>query len=286
MFDLTQFIEIANKLGELVKKHEETNAKHEEMHSAHETEFGGLMAAAQVELERARAIQKGDQGDMPAIDEVVAALLPHVVKQLPPPEKGDPGDPGDEGIAPTLEEVVAALLPRIKVPKPKAVDTDAIKRAVLASLPFFTADPKAPELDLDKLVEAVHEKMGQKGHPGLDTAMDSYLRKFGYKPYVHGGGDTVKAGTNVTVTRNPDGSTTISASGGSGFTELTATETPNGSTTVFTFAAATAQPSYIVSDNVWMKATSKAGSVNWTWNAGAKKATMAVPPADDMFAIV
>ena len=71
-----------------------------------------------------------------------------------------------------------------------------------------------------------------------------------------------------------------------GLTQLSSTETPDGITTVFTFSTASAQPSFVVSDNVLMKATTKSGTVNWTWNAGAKQATMTIAPVDDIFAIV
>lgn len=101
-----------------------------------------------------------------------------------------------------------------------------------------------------------------------------------------GGGDVVTAGSNITITTDSNGKKVITGAAGSGFTELSATEIPDSSITVFTFALASAQPSYIVSDNVWQKATSKAGTVNWTWNAGTKKATMTIAPQDDIYAIV
>lgn len=76
-------------------------------------------------------------------------------------------------------------------------------------------------------------------------------------------------------------------SGGSGgFTVLTATETPNGIRTVFTFPSATAQPTFIVSDNAMTRATTAAGTVNWTWSSGTLQATMTIPPIDDIVAIV
>lgn len=63
------------------------------------------------------------------------------------------------------------------------------------------------------------------------------------------------------------------------------TETPNGVRTVFTFSTSTAQPTFIVSDNAMMQATTKSGTVNWTWNAGLKQATMTIPPQDDIVGI-
>lgn len=92
--------------------------------------------------------------------------------------------------------------------------------------------------------------------------------------------------TGATVTHNADGSTTVAVNGGGGFTELSATETPNAVVKIFTFSAASAQPSYLVVDNVWMKATTKAGTVNWTWSSGSKQATLTIAPVDDIYGIV
>lgn len=80
---------------------------------------------------------------------------------------------------------------------------------------------------------------------------------------------------------------TFSSSGGSGgITTLAATETPNGNLTTFTFADASAQPSFLVVDNVWMKATTATGSTNWTWDSGAKQATLSIPASDDIWALI
>lgn len=77
----------------------------------------------------------------------------------------------------------------------------------------------------------------------------------------------------------------VSVSGG-GFTTLIPTETPNGVRAVFTLPSATAKPSFVISDGVWMQATAKDGTVNWTWNSGTKKSTMTIPPTDDLLGVV
>lgn len=84
------------------------------------------------------------------------------------------------------------------------------------------------------------------------------------------------------------GGGTSTASTGGGFTTLTATEIPSSITPVyiFTFPAAIAQPSFIISDNVWQRAITKSGTVNWTWNTGTKQATFIVPPQDEVLGIV
>ncbi len=146
---------------------------------------------------------------------------------------------------------------------------------------------KDAKIDIDSIVAQVLEKapkqngtrVGWGAHPLriLDSSgnvVDKVARH-------------IKFGTNLTTTTSKDGVITVTASaGGGGLTELTATETPNGNLTVFTFAAAAAQPTYLVVDNVWMKATTKAGTTNWTWNNGTKKATLSIPATDEIYAFV
>ncbi len=122
----------------------------------------------------------------------------------------------------------------------------------------------------------------------LQVTLDNLGRRIsanqgGFK--MRGGGDTVAAGTGITISKNSNGVSTISSTGGGGFTTLTATEVPNGTLTVFTFSTATAQPTFIVSDGTFQPAVAKSGTTNWTWNAGAKQATMTVPPQNDIIGI-
>lgn len=70
--------------------------------------------------------------------------------------------------------------------------------------------------------------------------------------------------------------------GGGGFTTLTATGSRNGINTVFTFTTST-QPSYIVSDGVWLTALDDNGGTQWTWSGST--ATMVVPPNSSLFGV-
>lgn len=99
----------------------------------------------------------------------------------------------------------------------------------------------------------------------------------------------IEAGPNITISDsivNGLHTLTITSTGGSGFTTLAATETPDSSLTAFTFSTATAKPSYLVVDNVWMKPVTATGTVNWTWNAGTKVATLIIAPVDDIWGVV
>lgn len=98
--------------------------------------------------------------------------------------------------------------------------------------------------------------------------------------------NTITAGSGITVT-NGNGTIQIAATGG-GFTVLTATETPNGVLKVFTFSAATGQPTFLLVDNAIVPAVNKDTTINWTWNGGTTQATLSagsVAPLNDIRAI-
>ncbi len=131
-----------------------------------------------------------------------------------PGEKGEQGDQGDAGSPDLPDEVVD----KVNAARSK------IKLTAIADLPQT----------LERLTAMTREGRGGKGGQ-----------------YLHGGGDTVQAGTNITITRNSNGTKTISStSGGGGGGSLalvpeTPPETVNASRLVFTVSA---EPEYIVAD--------------------------------------
>ncbi len=201
------------------------------------------------------------------IDEFTALIQSRVKNG----EQGRPGTTPVRGLDYWSKEDQQAIIKEVLglLPKPKkvvAVDHTAIATEAVK-----------------KVIETQGIQVEHVG--GLKQTLESltgYLKRGGFR----GGGGKVMAGTNTTVTNNPDGSQTIDATGGGGITTLAATEIPNGLINVFTFATATAQPSYLVIDNVWMKAVTASGNVNWTWNAGTKQATTSVYPAEDIWGVV
>ena len=174
----------------------------------------------------------------------------------------------------------------------KDADDDAILAKVLAKLP-----PPAPAPlgeDYRNALEALPDT--DKLHISALSGLDEFEKRVSSKivvPTNQGTGIADSTGNidrfqwlkfpGATITRNNDTVTIIPGAGS--LTALQATETPDGNQTVFTFSAATAQPSYIRADNVLLKPTSKSGTVNWTWNSGTKQATLTVPPQDDIEAI-
>lgn len=147
-------------------------------------------------------------------------------------EKGDKGDKGEQGEAgmdgfmPDINSVAAEVLSRIRQPEDgKDADIHMIAGAVVDSI------------KKRKLLKGEHIEGWQDP--------EVLLNRFHARGGVRGGGDTVEAGSGVTITRS-NGKATITASG-SGVTFETPTGTVNGSNKTFT---ATATPKYIVADGV------------------------------------
>jgi len=210
-------------------------------------------------------------------------------------DKGDKGDDGKDGYVFSREEIlgiVKPIIPKIKETKTVITDShiDQITEKVSKKIKFPSPTIVKNELDIENLLSLLDKApKGKKLRidfiEGLEQTIQSLSSQITSKGYLHGGGiSKLVEGANVTITDNGNGSFTITSAGGS-FTELAATETPNGMLKVFTFPTASAKPSFIISDGVWLQATSKAGDVNWTWNAGTLKATMAIPPSSDIIGI-
>lgn len=148
--------------------------------------------------------------------------------QALPYVKGDAGKDADhEKIVkdvvaqlPTEEEILA------KIPK---LDEDALMKKFVAKIPENKASLKIIqekiEMDPMGVIDAIMKmpegtfKLSTGHIDGLDQtirAIHHQLGTGGSRAYLHGGGDTVVAGTNITITANPNGTKTISATGGGG----------------------------------------------------------------------
>ncbi len=225
-------------------------------------------------------VQKGDKGE----DSVVPG--PKGEDSTVPGPKGDKGDKGDTVVGPPGPKGEDSI-----VPGPKGDD----------------GSPDTAEQVRDKLESLVDdERLDISAIKGMDKTLAD-IRGSGKKISIAGGAGrgiqlyvggvkkglvqyaNIVAGPNMTITdsvTNGLHTLTFTASGGSGFSQLSATETPNGTIKVFTFSAATAQPSFLVVDGVWMQATTASGTVNWTWASGPKQATLTIPANDDIYAVV
>lgn len=212
-------------------------------------------------------------------------IIKSVIAQIPVPEDGDDGD------SPDPDEIAEIVMGKIRIPEDgdtPVIDLDDLAQKAASLIPPI----ELPDIDLpEETGETIAEKLGvdlsflKNLKKTIDTINKNMRSNLGSNKMIHGGGHTIKAGAGQTLTRNSDGTVTLTITT-SGLTPLNATETPNGVIKIFTFSGASAQPSYLIVDNVWMKATSAAGGTNWTWNSGAKQATLTVPAADDIWAVV
>lgn len=120
------------------------------------------------------------------------------------------GEKGEDGISPNKEEIINEVVSR--VPK---IDEDKLVSKVLKQIPQSKSSLKIIQesIDQDKLIEEILPKIKIKTEnvEGLDTTLKSLDRKALDRRYMHGGGDTVKAGTNVTITTDSSGNKVISA---------------------------------------------------------------------------
>lgn len=249
-------------------------------------------AASQTSVDFGELLKKMDEvlkayGGLQAVLDAAKALETKMASV----KEGPRGAPGRDAYLDVedLAQRAAALVPAPKDGKSPKLNYEKLARH---SARHIKPPAGAPGKDADVAVAIAsvleHLKTGKvkikaEHVEGLKQTTE-VIRRFEKSGGIRGGGDTVAAGTNVTITRLTSGAVQISAQ--AGFTALDPTETPNGSRTVFTFATATAKPSYIISDNVLMKATAKSGTVNWTWSSALKQATMTVPPQDDIEGIV
>lgn len=153
-----------------------------------------------------------------AVEERLNAIA---VIQGPPGQQGKPGAAikGDAG-------------------EPAVIDYGFLISEVLDKLPT-PKDGVSPIVDEEKLLEALFARIKQKGLKlsdivGLEETITSFSnRMMNKEPYLHGGGDTVSAGSNITIT-NTNGTKVISATSSAGTNVRD--EVPAGSGTAFTLA--------------------------------------------------
>ncbi len=94
--------------------------------------------------------------------------------------------------------------------------------------------------------------------------------KYGMHEMMHGGGPTLAAGSNITLTSNSNGTTTVAASSGA-LTFLTATGTINDSNVTFTFVSL---PIALIINGALYQQTG--GAITWSYLAGTVTLSSAV----------
>lgn len=217
------------------------------------------IAEIDYKMEEALRLEKGEKGE--DADELKIAQW--VLSQIPTPKDGRDGKDADED---KIVSKIAKMVPK----------SDDIAKEVLKRIPENKASLKViqEKIELDPEVLMGHlEKLSPKLKDKLGINEIDKLTKILDRRYIHGGGDTVTAGTNVTITRNANGDKVINATGGSGITVLAATGTIDDTNTIFTF---TSEPTIVVINGASYAATSTVGgTLAWT-NVGTT-VTLAFP---------
>ena len=179
------------------------------------------------------------------------AIIEHIQSQVRDGEKGDAGPRGEAGYTPVKgvdyftkaekQALVSDVLS--KIPKDKDVRPEDIVKLVLK------------ELRLPDTKEFI-----SKGE------LAEFLRRGGFR----GGGDTVAAGSGISIAVNNDGQKVISATGSGAFTILTATGSVDDSNTTFTFLSV---PSMVnINGSFYNAGAQVGGAAAWT-NVGTTVTT-------------
>lgn len=178
-------------------------------------------------------LPKGEKGDTPSID--YPGIIREVVKAIPVPENGKDVDEN------ALVEKVYGMIKKPKDGRTPIIDEERIAVRAAKLVP----KPIVQEMDHEALADLVVEKIA-KGKKfkiehvsGLKEEVASYRNQLAGKVYgkdtwARGGGDTVIAGTGITITSTVNGQKQISAPGSPGTAVYE--EVPTGSGTTFTLA--------------------------------------------------
>lgn len=176
-------------------------------------------------------------GYIQSIDERLSKI-DSLGKKLALIKNGNPGLPGKAGISPVInyDLIIREVTKNIPIPKngeTPVVDYKKIIDGVVSKIPV-PKNVATPEIDYELIISILEKKLPapkelnpkdvidqilslpegkgltMKHISGLEQTMNAWKNQLS-RGYMHGGGDTVKAGTNITLVRNPDGTTTISA---------------------------------------------------------------------------
>lgn len=164
-------------------------------------------------------------------DENLTELIKPLIKI---PEVKDGETPSDE----KLLGMIQPLIPNIEVPQ--------------RGVHYFTPEDVAhivkkvrkeigEQISIEEVISQLKEKKLSTEHiDGFEQTISSLfdqLRTRHGSGYVHGGGDTIAAGSNITLTRNPNGTTTVASTGGGSLagSQEKSTTTPDGVAQTFTF---------------------------------------------------
>lgn len=127
--------------------------------------------------------------------------------------------PTIQGKSADEEKILATVLSKIPAIQ---LDEKALFKRFVAKIPKTKADLKIiqesfetdPMSVIDKILELPEDKFKLKitNIEGLEQTISSFRSQITQRGYLHGGGDTVVAGSNITITSNANGTKTIAGS--------------------------------------------------------------------------
>lgn len=223
-------------------------------------------------------VHAGTMEDLKKMHQETLAKGEQIFASIGKVKQGNPGNPGKAAQEVNLDEVArraAALIPAPKDGKDaEPIDEKKIaKRAaklVKISMPDVAPQDKIDPADIVAQVAELVRNGGVKiplsmveGLDGKFTEIHSRIpvevEQYGKNTWKRGGGDTVKAGNNVTITTNADGQKIINAVTG-GLTPIVVTGTVDDSNKSFNAAT---QPSLLNINGAFYLKTG--GAYTWTY---------------------
>lgn len=216
---LKERVDLLKPISELVRIHEQFIAKLDEVNETIYKKVGPQGPKG----------DRGPKGDTPEID------YEYIINELRYVKDGRDGKDGKDGTTPTKEDILKIIKPYL--PDEQDIVEKASKKVkplIIKEVDSFSPEKFIEYLNSGKILLDI------KYIKGLNEILSSLQTK--RTGYIHGGGDTVEAGSGVSITKNAEGKKVISASG-SGLSILEATGTIDDSNTTFTF---TSEPQMVV----------------------------------------
>lgn len=142
------------------------------------------------------------------------------------PENGEDGRDGQDAEPIDIDEIVQSVLAQIPIPEFPKIDEDKLLSKFLKQIPDKKGDLKIiqerVEVDPMDVIDEILKlpdgkfKLKTSNIDGLDQTITAFKSQIGKHGYIHGGGDTVVAGTGVTIVSLPNGTKQINSSGSGG----------------------------------------------------------------------
>lgn len=199
-------------------------------------------------ISEVRSLQKQVLGQVQSVkaDAQTVVAERRRVLSLPKGDKGDKGDRGPAGINGRDGKDGAPGKDGLTPTKGKDYNTKEDQEAFLMKILARIRTPKDGQdavIDEEKIIDEIinriqkDKKLKTSDIAGLNEEIASYRNQLARKQAgQHGGGDTVVAGTNITIDTNANGTKTINSTGG---VSLETDGTPNGDQSLLNLEAGT-----------------------------------------------